>query len=177
MTALLVELFLGRYEVVRVLIQREVSQVHIKILNVVVIWFRVVRRAKPRQALITEVGFQWIYAFDNYIEAKIEFLPIHQIRVFDVSLNQEVMCESRAWQFIKFSYQKDSITSSTFGGLCYKCIIWVLSHVLFKFYDFIGQEKRSRCKCEVLRKEALQSAKNDAQYIFASEMLYLLKRE
>ena len=76
MTALLVELLLRRDEVIRVLIQREVSQVHIKILNVVMVRFRIIRSAKPRQALITQVRLQGINTFDDYIETEIEFLSI-----------------------------------------------------------------------------------------------------
>jgi hypothetical protein len=90
-----VEFIFWRDKVIRVLIQREICQVHKQVLNVNMVGLSIVRSAKPGESFITKVCLQWVDAFNDYIEPKIKLFLINKIRVLNVSLNKEVMSEGR----------------------------------------------------------------------------------
>jgi len=52
-------------ETVGVLIQREVGQVHVQVLDVVLVWLLVVVRAEPSQAFAAHVGLHGVHSADQ----------------------------------------------------------------------------------------------------------------
>ena len=76
-----------------VLIQTEVSEMHVKIFDVSMIWFLIVVCTETCETLVVKIGLNRINSPNKDIESEIKFLSIQHERVVDVPLDQELMME------------------------------------------------------------------------------------
>ena len=67
--------------------------------------------------------------------------------------------------------QENAISTTTFRRLSYKGVGWILSNVLFKFYNFIWEKEGGRCEGKFLREESLEATQDYAEHIFPRKML------
>lgn len=87
------ELLAWGLEPLRILVQREVGEVHIQVLDVLIVGLLVVVGTEPGQAFVAQVGLDGIHAFYDDVHAAVEFLLVEDERVIDVALCQELMME------------------------------------------------------------------------------------
>lgn len=76
-----------------VLIQTEISEMHIQIFDVSMIWFLIVVCAETGETFVVKIGLNRINPSNKDIESEIKFLSIEHKRVVDVPLDQELMME------------------------------------------------------------------------------------
>lgn len=110
---------------------------HVQVANVHLIWLLVVGSAKASETFFENVGFDWVNAFDNDVQADVEFLVVDQQRILNVALHQILVLKSLLGQVTKFSYEANAFTTTAFTGLTNESLVWEVTHVDFQILNFI----------------------------------------
>ena len=73
-------------EVLTILLNRIICQVHIEVVEVAALWPHVFLSGKPCQTLLVNKDTEGIYAINQAINAQIEFKTVDQVRFVEVTL-------------------------------------------------------------------------------------------
>ena len=143
------------FEPLRILIQREISQMHIQILDIVVIWFFVIVCAESSKTLVAKICLNWINASDEDVNTAVELLLVENEWVVYVPLSQKFVMEGWFWEISELFEQDNAITSTSFWWFGNKCLAWVLPHVMLKISNLIRKQKRVGHKFIINREKSL----------------------
>lgn len=166
------KLFTRLHESLTVFVQRVVSQVHVKILDVSRVRLFVVVSGESAKTFRAQIRFNRIYSSDHDVDSKVELLLFVKNGIFNVPLRQKLMVKRYFRKVTELFEQDNSITSSSLGRLCNKSLLRILPHMMLKVSDLVWKQKWVRHEFEVYGEEPLQSAYDDAENILLRKVVH-----
>lgn len=147
------KVFVGSLIVFRLLVQREISQMHEHILHILRRRLPIVFCAKSSETFIAKICLYGIKPFDQNIQPEIEFFLIHQKRGLDIPLYQQVRVVVRPQVFrylLELVYEENALTTLAWVWFANESEFGVLLHVGFKSTCLLRQKETNGRESKLL---------------------------
>lgn len=169
---IVLELLSRGLELLAILVEREVSEVHVEVLDVALVWLLVVGGAEPSQTLICQEGLHWVHALYHHVDPAVELPLVQHQWVLDVSLHQELIVEGTLWQVRELFEKYNAISSTTSRRLGDEGLVRILAVVLLEVSDLVRQQEGVGHELVVNGEESLESTDDDAEDVLLGEVVH-----
>ena len=138
-------------EIIWILIDSIVSQVHEQIVNVVICRRYVFFSRESSESFLVDEDSKWIDSIDETVNSQIEFKTVYQIRFSDVSLSY-ILLSLLHFKVFKLSNQVDSPSLAEMHRLYYEGLSFLLisRELILKVIDFGREYPSLRKHIEVI---------------------------